>query len=255
MKRLFLGVSACLCLVLAAACGGDGDDGSAEPESDITPTATSATEEGPGGDDGDEDGDSPSGDMDLGRCDLTVTGDVTLSGSAGGGASAFGSDYYYTDDEMREILRAFAGFGSDDASDDELDALVEEAMAEDPRLYILIINCVSEPDFSLSILPSGQATYADIPFGEGTYGIPAGGPLGGQTAANEFALLLTLEGDDIYQVSEPGELAISRWDEEGIAGTFSFSAVESFAEGGEPNSVSVEGAFEFACTDGSRCER
>jgi hypothetical protein len=154
---------------------------------------------------------------------------------------------------MRTMLRSLAELGNEDASDEELDRLVDESMAEDPRLFILIINCYNGNEFTVSLNPSVDATYADVPFEPGTYTIAGGSAIGSDASSTEFTALVTI-GDGLYDLSEPGQLVISRWDEEGIEGSFSFAATESFAEGA-PKNVSVEAKFEFDCVGGSRCER
>ncbi len=89
-----------------------------------------------------------------GGCQGTISGDVNQEFSGPGGSSAVGTDYWYTEDEMREILRQFAEFGGD-LTDEEIEAQVEEDMAKDPRLFLLLLNCVStDGTVSISLSPS-----------------------------------------------------------------------------------------------------
>jgi hypothetical protein len=158
-----------------------------------------------------------------GTCEVKVTGDLTVDYKGQGGSSAVGSDYWLTDDEIRSAVSVLSGLGNN-ASDAEKKKAVDAAMKADPRLYLLILNCISgsgDAKNSLSLLPSGSSKYADVPFKPGQYTIPKGGLLGGADKPGEFSVLVSL-GKDAYQVSEDGKLNITKFDKTGIAGSFSF---------------------------------
>src|SRR5215212_1946240 len=176
-----------------------------------------------------------------GRCEVKVSGDENVSFSSGGGAAAVGPDYWYSEDELRTSLRMLAKVGGA-KTDADADREVKEAMAKDPRLMLLVLNCGKAGDKaggSLSLLPSNESTYADVPFGPKTYPIAKGGVLGGGAKAGEFSVIFSLK-DVIYALDEPGELKITKFDKSGIAGSFSFKASERFAEG-SAKKVTVQG--------------
>ncbi|MGK2964103.1 MAG: hypothetical protein ACSLFM_00690, partial [Tepidiformaceae bacterium] len=198
------------------------------------------------------------GSAEYGSCSVTFAGDERIEIQGDGGPAAVGTDYWYSDDELRSALEQLARFGQSSGSsapptktDAEVQREVDEAMdSPEPKLYLLLVNCVDRDDDELSItlFPSGSSTYDDIPFEPGTYAIPA------STGASEpgtFGVLFTI-GDELYRVSEAGELDITEWDDEGIAGEFSFRAEQMFAEG-NAKKLSVNGKFDFECTDGERC--
>lgn len=214
-----------------------------------TPTATATTSETP-----DE---TPTGPVDTsnGNCNVRVSGDETLEYTGAGGNSAVGTDYWYTDEEMRAILRQLASFGGD-LSDEELDKQVEEDMMKDPRFILLLLNCVSEDGTgSISITPSSPSKYADVPFGPKTYVIKAGqGVFGSSDVPGEISILMTL-GDASYKVAKDGKLDITKFDNSGITGTFNFGAEEVFPdEGTTAKVITVEGTLDFGCTGPSVCD-
>jgi hypothetical protein len=170
-----------------------------------------------------------------GDCEVKVTGDVTVSWKGDGGADAVGTEYWMSEDEIREALEFLAT-----GTKEEKERQVEEAMKEEPRLYILLLNCTSTDDRgqNITLSPSAQATYGDVPFKAGDYVIPVGGALGGAEDPGEFGVLFGVEGDDLWKVSEAGALKITRWDNKGIAGTFNFKAEEVFAEAAAGRSAS-----------------
>lgn len=232
----------CVMLALAlalAACGGDGDDDEA---GDPTAIPTS---------------DVLGGDPAAGSCSVTIAGDEQLTIQGNGGPAATGADYWHSDDELRQaldvLIRATGGDDDDDdLTDEEVEQRVDEAMeSPDPKLYLLVINCIDREvtERSISLLPSGASTYDDIPFEPGTYDIPAAGA---ELAPGTFTVLMTTE-DTAYRVKNAGTLELTKFDESGVAGEFSFVAEEFLAEG-EPAEISVTGRFDFTCSGGENCE-
>jgi hypothetical protein len=191
----------------------------------------------------------------AGSCEVKVSGDEDVSFSSGGGIAAVGSDYWYSDEELRTSLRMMARLGGG-KNDAELDREVDAAMKQDPRLTLLVLNCglgTDESGGSVSLLPGNESRYADVPFGPKTYTIAKGGIFGGGAGKGEFSALFSLK-DGVWALDEPGTLEITRFDKSGIAGRFSFKASERFA-GGTPKKVAVQGTFNFPCTAGANCKR
>jgi hypothetical protein len=258
-------------LLLVAACGGD--DGTSTPASTSTTAATSTgtpgetatgtreadgtgTEE-PGGTDTEEPEDTPTEpvDGDDAACNVSVTGDITQEYTGSGGSTAVGTDYWYTEDELRQALRTLAEFGSEDLSEEEIEAQVEEDMQKDPRFILLILNCVaSDSSGSVTFSPSSTSKYADVPFEPKSYVIKGGQGFGGAQNPGEWSALFTL-GESSFSVSADGTMNITKFDNSGIAGDFSFPAEEIFApEGQTVKKVQVEGSFDFDCTGPSVCD-
>ncbi|MBI5948288.1 MAG: hypothetical protein HY875_09130 [Chloroflexi bacterium] len=260
MKRHYgwFGIFALLVLALAAACGGGGDDDSDSDGGDAgSPSGTAAP--GKTTDGSKATATSKSGSSTAGKgCDLTITGDKEISvktafSATGSGA---GTDYWISDDEMRAALLALVKAGNAGISDADAKKKVDEEMKNDPRIFLLIVNCVAPKpdDVSISFLPGGDSKYADVPFGSKKYTIAAGGTLGGDVKPGQFSVLFTI-GDHFFNVAEDGQLNITKFDASGIAGTFSFSAKENeFLATGTPLKVKVEGKFDYPCTGGSKCK-
>ena len=194
----------------------------------------------------------------AGSCEVKVTGDLSVTGKGQGGASAVGSDYWLTDDELREGLKLFEKFGNPDLSTAQVEKNVDEKMKNDPRLFILILNCQTsdgDEEISVSVLPSNESKYRDVPYGPKKYAIAAGGILGGDPKTGEFGVLLTIGGRS-FAVSEAGELNITKWDGSGIAGAFTFAAKEpELLARGTAKAVSVAGAFSYKCTGQRKCRK
>ena len=191
----------------------------------------------------------------AGRCEVKVSGDENVSFSSGGGPAAVGTDYWYSDAELRQSLRMLEKVGGSSKSDAEIDRAVDAAMRQDPRFMLLVVNCgnAAEKNGSVSLLPGEGSKYADVPFGAKSYTIAKGGLLGGGAKAGEFSVIFSVK-DGVYALDEPGELKITKFDKSGIAGTFSFKATERLAQGA-PKKVTVQGTFDFPCSGGANCKK
>jgi hypothetical protein len=242
VKRI-IAIGLLVAAAVAAGCGG-GDDG---------PGSGGASQEGGGGSGASNGGGGGSGGRaaagGAGKCQVKVSGDETVDFQAEGGLGAVGTDYWLKEEEIRAALNALAT-----GSDAEKKQQVDEQMAEDPRIMLLILNCGSAgAENSISLLPSNDSKYADVPFKPGEYTIPSGQAFVSAGKPGEFAALLSLK-EASYSVSEPGKLTISKFDKSGIAGSFQFGAAEVFAEG-TPKKVQVQGTFDFPCAGGGNCSR
>lgn len=216
-------------LLLVGSCGGDGDD-----DPDLTRIPTS---------------DVLGGEPQAGSCSVTLSGDENITIQGNGGPAAAGSDYWLSDQELRDALEML--LKASGTAEDELEDEVEAAMASDePKLYLLILNCIDRDDRAntLSLLPSNGSTYGDVPFEPGTYEIPAAGA---EQGPGTFTVLLAAN-DASYKVKNAGVLELTKFDETGIAGEFSFVAEERSADG-DAKEVSVSGRFDFECTGGEAC--
>ena len=242
MRTLPTLTSALLALVLAA-CGGGGTapvatgggESSAPAESAAVQTQSPGETDGGDGDGGG----APPVNAGGGECTVEIGGDETAEFTSQGGSGAVGTDYWFTDEELDAAIEALGGD--------------TEREPNEPVFWTLIINCgFAENPASISLLPGAETTYDDVPFSPGTYPIVAGGALGGEAGPGEFSVLMTY-GERSFQVTEAGELDITRFDTSGIEGTFSFGAAEAFVEG-DPPEIDVRGAFNFECTGASKCD-
>ena len=236
MRKTLAILAALLFFPALAACGGDDDD---DPSSN-SPFGKDSSNSG-----------SSTNIKGKGECEVTVTGDVQTSWKADGGADAVGSDYWLSDDELRKALE-FLASGSGDQKKKEVD----EAMKDDPRFFILLVNCIpgDEEQGSLTLSPSADAKYADVPFKPGEYVIAQGGVLGSTKNAKEFSVLLSTDQETLWKVSEDGALKITKWDSSGIKGSFNFKAEEAFGMDTTPKTINVSGSFDFPCADGDKCK-
>jgi hypothetical protein len=265
--RLIVGMAGLALMAFSVACGSGSTTGSAQVSAD-TPgssntSAAADTQRGAGGNP--EPGRAPNSsnptvpaiptDPSAGSCDVSITGGENIKYTAVGGPSAAGSDYWMTADELRTGLRQLARISRSNATDAEIERDVNVAMQQDPRLFILIVNCVSGGN-SISVLPGGDSKYADVPFAPKRYVIGAGGPLGGGNKNGEFSVLMVLQGTN-YKVDEPGTLNITKFDATGIAGTFTFKASEFLFgnTGAAAKKVTVDAKFDYKCTQHAGCKR
>jgi hypothetical protein len=190
------------------------------------------------------------------RCEVRVTGDVTFSfagshprGERGLAAGKIGAttDYWMSDGEIRMGLAALAGFSKKSQHDiaDEVDA----EMKRDPRFMLLLVNCSVEGQGFFNVSPANGSRYEDVPFKPGRYALVTNQDV----KPGEFRVMLSIQPGgkhEGFSVSEPGTIELTRFDETGIAGTFSFNA-KSYAG----KAVAVTGSFDYGCLGGAHCRR
>jgi hypothetical protein len=170
-----------------------------------------------------------------GYCEVAITGDLQKSIKAPGGLSATGSDYWYSESEMKSAVTEMEKF----RGDQDLDKRVAEAMKKDPKFYTLILNC-NDQDVSISLMPNGGAKH--LPFSPKKYAVKQRGGTDGT-----FNMLSTI-GNDPYMVKSDGTIDITRFDAGGIAGTFEVEATSMPLEGQAARTVKLTGKFDYKCT-------
>jgi hypothetical protein len=155
-------------------------------------------------------------DVGGGTCLVDVTGDETASWTGGGGTTALNTDYWLTPDQKQAYGDAF----------------------------YFVVNCQGANGF-LGFLAGATAEQATIPYGPQDYTLAAADP----TAVGDqpIGVAVTIDGSDAsYGLTQPGTLSITRFDESGIAGTFSFTATDLLAGDTAPaRSITVTGSFDF----------
>ena len=185
-------------------------------------------------------------DASKGSCEITVTGDVQETAVSPGGPSAVGTDYWMTPAELDKAVEMMVNALQPDKS--KIPAEIEKAKQREPKLMLLIVNCSSEK-VHLTLSPSGDARYKDVPFGPGKYAINK------KPASNEFGAMLLIDHKS-YQVTDPGTLEISKFDPGGITGTFQFAAERTDFTTKETKKITVKGKLDLPCaTHSQACKR
>jgi hypothetical protein len=153
-----------------------------------------------------------------------VTGDKTASWTAGGGISALNTHYWLTP-EQRKMF-----FGGDS------------------NAFYFIVNCAGEAG-SLNFFATRSASEENIPYGPATYTLSKTINAFGEAETEEpIAVMLTFtDSKTNWGLSEPGTLEITAFDDERIAGSFSFTATDLFAKINDTSegTVTVKGSFNF----------
>ncbi len=225
--------------VLVAACGTKSSSPTGASATSTAPATASAVAA-----DGPED-----------RCEVHVTGDETFSfvgtrprGQRGGGKIVAETDYWMTDDELRQALSVVASLGKKSSAD--TDAEVTAGMAKDPRFMLLIVNCGVDGQGFFNLSPTNGSRYEDVPFEPATYRLASN-----HTAKpGDFRAMLSIEPGGKragFSVIDGGTVELTRFDDTGIAGTFAFDAVSYSGD----KKVKVTGRFDYGCGAGSRCKR
>jgi hypothetical protein len=184
------------------------------------------------------------------RCEVHITGSQTLDvigtkpRSSPSPKMSAGSEYWMTEDELRNALAMMVRIGGDKPSKEALDRKVDEKMKKDPRLWLLVMNCSTDDGF-LSLSASNSSKSADIPFGPHTYVIAS------DPKAGEFDATFSIKRGKhtSFHLTARGKLEIAKFDATGIAATFGF---EAESRDGSQH-VSVKGSFDFGCA-GQKCK-
>ena len=212
-------------LLLVAACGDD----SGSLDTNGGTTSTTADSSGiPGGGEG--------------GCIVDVTGDVETSWNGSDGPRAFTTDYWYTEDELRQ---QFSFLGPEGET-------FEQVMERRGQIVtFFLFNCEGPGDQLVSLIVSADATRDDFPHGPGTYAITAGMFGGDQLGPADFSVTFAIDSEDFWEYESPGTVTISEWTGDHLVGSFSFAVVESFVD--TPRHLMVSGTFELFCRTSTSC--
>lgn len=181
----------------------------------------------------------------AGECTVTITGDREDAWAFEAGANRLGvaTDYWFSEEAVREAIEE-VGLSYDE--------FVESG---EPLVSFLGIYCSEsddpmEPGAGVSIGATRATRAADLPMGPGSYPIIGETPDG---PAGAMGALVSVPGEEIYETdADSGSLEITRWDTDGIEGSFSFTATEMFAE--VPTEIEVAVEFSLVCeTPGYTC--
>lgn len=183
-----------------------------------------------------------------GRCEVAITGDLTARFTAPNGMSAVGTDYWSTEQEMRETLTTFVR--EEQVPQVAIAATVDARMKEDPRIRLLFLNCSSDR-FSVTLVPSASSRSEHVPFAPRQYAITKG-LAGDRTLSPGAFVALAAVGSTPFVTVEPGVLTIEKFDTSAIAGSFSFVAADA-SPASMPRRISVTGRFQFICRTSAMC--
>jgi hypothetical protein len=226
-------------LALTLAACGKSSDGKAGSKAALPASPTPATPGAAIADTGPQD-----------RCEVHVTGaqtvDIVATKPRGSPSTkiSVGTEYWYTDAELRSALATMVRIGGDKPSKAEVDRKVDEGMKQDPRLWLLMMNCSNDDGF-LNFSASNSSKSSDVPFGPHTYVI-ASEPKAGEMSAM-FSIKLGKHTG--YHLAAPGKLEITKFDATGIAATFAFEGEAR----DKSQHVTVKGMFDFGCA-GQKCK-
>lgn len=204
-------------LAADASAGADGATGaaavsdSAVPGDGVTPVVNGEAIPAPP--------DAAPADTGGGTCQVDVTGDETASWVGSGGMMALNTDYWLSAEQKQAYGDAF----------------------------YFVVNCQGILGF-LGFLAGTAAEQATIPYGPKDYVLSAADAA--DAGDQPIGVAVTIDGSDAgYGLSQPGTLSITRFDADGIAGTFSFTATDLLAgvSGGTTpaRSITVTGSFAF----------
>ncbi len=182
-------------------------------------------------------------------CQVQVTGAVNASWAGEwrdsdddqSGNVGAASDYWLTDEDMREVAESMPGPGSKGRKFTQL-------MRRVPRVAILLLNCATT-EGHVFIRPASKSVYDDVPRKAQPYKIVAE-----KTAVpGQFVASSLRVGRSFYQVTD-GRLDLKKFNFDGAAGTFTLkAALQGAADKGQE--ITVQGTFNFPCTGlGSRCK-
>ena len=222
MRRIFAIAVTTLLAVTLVGCGGD-DGVSTSPTADDTTADTTAddtTDDMTADTTEDSDDDDGDGGGGGGECSVDVSGDKTASWTQPGGIMALNMDYWLSE-EMKET------FGED---------------------FYFIVNC-SGDEGSITFIGGELANEETVPFGPNTYVLNPSDSALGTNETDPIIMMFTLtDSDTNWGVAEPGQLDITAFDDDHIAGTFEFTATDVLYELGGVESegtVQVTGSFDF----------
>jgi hypothetical protein len=222
----------------------------------------------------------------AGKCEMNVTGDIvrTVSASTDGRLASdpargqlFSTRHWMTEAQVA----AAAAYQADAiatiratvaASGDSTEAAALpnplDMMKDWSPIPWFMLNCSSPDDRTVVVRFSNMAAGPDdIAMAPAAYTIPAGfvvDETGSPNMALFFPDITTRTGStstlpELWGVTAPGKFEITRFDDEAVAGNFTFDAGRELPSpgtaepGGEPHQIHVDGNFEFQCVAEGGC--
>jgi hypothetical protein len=190
------------------------------------------------------DGLNPADPYAMGVCEVNVSGSELMSLKSPGGYDHVETDYWVSEEHMRDRLLADAH--EDLVPPDEIEVVIEQGMRRDPRYVLLTFMCENERA-SLVFAPGRRSTYGDVPFGPGKYAIAPVARVEDAIRGDFVVDFQTYAGGVTtqYVAAETGELMIDAFDADHLAGSYAFEARSTKSPS---RTVTVEGWFDFKNT-------
>ena len=163
---------------------------------------------------------APAGDTDMGFCHVKVEGDVTAEWTSPGGASSVGYGPW-----VPSATGTIAGVNLDAS--------------------FFVVNCQGDGENYVGFMPMGDAM---IPMEPATYTIEAGDNVFGASEGGQMTTLLGLDGTDTnWGPSAQGQLVITEFDANHIAGTFTIPVTDVLAgmTGSSKGDAVITGEFSY----------
>lgn len=232
--------------LLMVGCSGEtGTDADTTAVSDTASGATESDTEAPESTTTTGDTDGGSADEGAasgpGECTVVVTGDREDAWTFEGGVNRVGiaTDYWFSDDAIREAVEELGG---------SYDEFIEkgEALVAVLGVYCSESDDPMEPGQGVDVRATNATRATDLPMGPGSYAVVGGGTVIDEGPAGTVIADVTVIEDEIYEtIADSGSLEITRWDIQGIEGSFSFASREMFAE--DPKEIDVTVQFSLVC--------
>jgi hypothetical protein len=183
-------------------------------------------------------------------CHVDVTGGLEASWDGPDDDAAVTTDYWYSEAELLQQVEIFAEEGTDPEAE-----LATKLETGEPIFSLLLMNCPGPDGGALTFTHSSATTRATLPMGPGTYPL-GGGLVGGEEGpAGTMSVLVVMPGeaeaDSVWMPEGEGTFEITRWDNSGIEGSFSFGVAQSFVD--PPRQATVNGTFAFTCKASTTC--
>lgn len=161
------------------------------------------------------------GDTGLGTCNVTVVGDVTAEWVSAGGSAAVGYGPWYEGPAITTML------GDTDET-------------------FFVLNCDSGDGNYIGFLGQNEIP---IPMTPATYVITPGDSVFGSSGEGPIGILVSMESTDTnWTLVSNGELVITEFDGEHIAGRFTLPVTDALAEmnGTSKGTAVISGTFDLA---------
>lgn len=165
-------------------------------------------------------GEQPAGTNDMGYCHVKVEGDVTAEWTSPGGLNAVGYGPWVPSDSG-----TIAGISLDES--------------------FFILNCQGDGENYVGFGPIGEAT---VPMQAATYTIEPGDNVFGASESGMMSALIGLDGTNTnWGPSAQGQLVITEFDADHIAGTFSVPVTDVLAQmsGTSAGNAVITGEFSY----------
>jgi hypothetical protein len=183
----------------------------------------------------------------AGSCKVKFSGGSTQGIDGKGGVSALGSDYWYSTDQLQNALDQINGAASSTTSGG--DTAKKKVEAGEFVVTGLTLNCFETvgDHYSVNFTTSSHANRTNFPFKAAKYALSPS-----SSGDSLFTVLIAAGRGKIWKLTG-GTIDITKFDNNGISGTFSIDATEDTFGQGTPGTLHGEGTFDMPCAAGDKC--